>query len=169
MKLHWDAKVHIHVKPDQKTTWMNTVPALLIVQFTAKQMNSTAQPGKMKMDVNFPMNVLKRNEDSMENCAHSIAQKNVTKVNYSVLEVLMKLVAKLQVNVETKKSTNGDQEQKPNQKLNALDTVHPNVLLMKSFAHHSSILVTVAQQKKYAERLSRIRMVSSAQERKLKD
>ena len=137
MKLHWDAKVHIHVKPDQKTTWMNTVPALLIVQFTAKQMNSTAQPGKMKMDVNFPMNVLKRNEDSMENCAHSIAQKNVTKVNYSVLEVLMKLDAKLPANVETKKNTNGDQEQKPNQRPNAPDIVQLSVLPMKFCAHHN--------------------------------
>ena len=137
MILHWDAKVHTHVKPDQRTTWMNTVPALLIAQFTAKQMNSTAQPEKMKMDANYPINVLKRNEDSMENCAHSIAQKNVTKVNYSVLEVLMKLDAKLPANVETKKNTNGDQELQLNPKLNALDTAHPNVLLMKSFAHHS--------------------------------
>ena len=91
----------------------------------------------MKMAASCPIYVLKRNEALMENCAHSIAQKNVMKANFSVLEVLMKPVAKLQVNVETKKNTNGDQELKPNQKLNALDIVHPNVLLMKSFAHHS--------------------------------
>ena len=73
----------------------------------------------------------------MVSSVRSIAQKNVMKDNSSVLEVLMKPVAKLQVNVETKKNTNGDQELKPNQKLNALDTAHPNVLLMKSFVHHS--------------------------------
>jgi len=137
MKHLLDAKAHTHAKPDPRMTWMNTAQAPLIAQFTVKPTNSIAHQEKMKMDVNYLINVSKKNEDLMVNFVHSIAQKNVVKANFSVLEVLMKPVAKLQVNVETKKNTNGDQELKPNQKLNALDTVHPNVLLMKSFAHHS--------------------------------
>jgi len=116
---------------------MNTAQAPLIAQFTVKPTNTTAQQEKMKMDVNYLTNASKKNEDLMVSSAHSIAQKNVMKANFSVPEVLMRLVAKLLANVETKKNTNGDQELKPNQKLNALDIVHPNVLLMKSFAHHS--------------------------------
>jgi len=137
MKHLLDAKAHTHAKPDPRMTWMNTAQAPLIAQFTVKPTNSTAHQEKMKMDVNYLINASKKNEDLMVSFVHSIAQKNVVKANFSVLEVLMKPVAKLQVNVETKKNTNGDQELKPNQKLNALDTVHPNVLLMKSFAHHS--------------------------------
>ena len=137
MKHLLDAKAHTHVKPDPRMIWMNTVQAPLIAQFTVKPTNTTVQQEKMKMAVNYLMNVSKKKEDLMVSSVHSIAQKNVMKANFSVLEVLMKPVAKLQVNVETKKNTNGDQELKPNQKLNALDTVHPNVLLMKSFAHHS--------------------------------
>ena len=91
------------------------------------------------------------------------------KANFSVLEVLMKLVAKPLANVGTKKSTNGDQELRPNQNPNAPDIVHPNVLLMKYFAHLSSILVTVAQLKKYVEKPSKTRTVFSAREKKSKD
>merc|ERR1712212_350313 len=67
----------------------------------------------------------------------SIAQKNVMKANFSAPEALTKLDAKLQVNVEIRKNTNGDPVLKLSQKLNALDTVHPNVLPMKSYVHHS--------------------------------
>merc|ERR1719351_174286 len=135
MILHWDAKVHTRVKPDQRTTWMNIAQALLIAQYIAKPMNSTVHQEKMKMAANYPINVSKRNEDSMENCAHSTAQKNVTKVSYSVPEESTRLDVKQLANAETKRNTNGDQELKPNPNLNALDTAQPNVLLMKFFAH----------------------------------
>jgi len=89
------------------------------------------------MDASYLMNVSKKNEDLTESSAHSTAQKNVMKANFSAPEALMKLDAKLQVNVEIRKNTNGDPVLKLSQKLNALDTVHPNVLPMKSYAHHS--------------------------------
>ena len=116
---------------------MNIAQALLIAQYIAKLTNSTVHQEKMKMAANCPINVSKRNEDSMENCAHSTAQKNVTKVSYFVPEESTKLDVKQQANVETKRNTNGDQELKPNPKLNALDTAQPNVLPMKFFAHHN--------------------------------
>ena len=75
--------------------------------------------------------------DLMVSSAHSTAQKNVMKANFSVPGVLMKQDAKLQVNVEIRKNTNGDPELKLSPKLNALDTVQPNVLSMKSYVHHS--------------------------------
>jgi len=131
------AKAHTHVKPDPQMTWMNIALALLIVQSIAKPTNTTVQQEKMKMDASYLMNVSKKNEDLTESSAHSTAQKNVMKANFSAPEALMKLDAKLQVNVEIRKNTNGDPVLKLSQKLNALDTVHPNVLPMKSYAHHS--------------------------------
>ena len=164
-----DAKDHTHAKPDPRMIWMNSAQAPLTAQFTAKPTSSTVQQEKMKMDVDYPTNVSRKKEDSMVSFAHSTAQKNVTKDNFSVLEVLMKLDAKPLANVETKKNTNGDQELRPNQNPNAPDIVHPNVLLMKYFAHLSSILVTVAQPKKCVEKPSKTKTVFSAQERKSKD
>ena len=148
---------------------MNSAQVLPTAQFIVKPTNSTVQLEKMKMDADYPTNVLRKKEDLMASFAHSTAQKNVTKDNFSVLEVLMKLDAKPLANVETKKSTNGDQELRPNQNPNALDIVHPNVLLTKFFAHLSLILVTVVQLKKYVEKPSKTRTVFSAQEKKSKD
>jgi len=132
-----DVKAHTHAKPDPQMTWMNTAQALLIAQFIAKPTSTIVQLEKMKTDANYLMNVSKKNEDSMVSCAHSTALKNVMKANFSVPGVLMKQDAKLQVNVEIRKNTNGDPELKLSPKLNALDTVQPNVLSMKSYVHHS--------------------------------
>ena len=137
MKHLLDAKAHTHAKPDPQMTWMNTAQALLIAQFIAKPTSTIVQLEKMKTDANYPMNVSKKNEDSMVSSAHSTAQKNVMKANFSVPGVLMKQDAKLQVNVEIRKNTNGDPELKLSPKLNALVTVQPNVLSMKSYVHHS--------------------------------
>jgi len=164
-----DVKDHTHAKPDPRMIWMNSAQALLTAQFIAKPTSSTVQQEKMKMDADYPTNVLRKKEDLMASFARSTAQKNVTKDNFSVLEVLTKLDAKPLANVETKKSTNGDQELGPNQNLNALDIVHRNVLLTKFFAHLSLILVTVVQLKKYVEKLSKTRTVFFAQEKKSKD
>jgi len=91
----------------------------------------------MKMVVNYPTNVSRKNEDSMESFVHSIAQKNVPKDNCSVLEVLMRQDAKDLANAEIKKNTDGAQELKPNPNPNVLDIVQPSVLPMKYFALHS--------------------------------
>lgn len=169
MKDLLDAKDHTSVTPDPRTTWMNIAQVLLIAQFIVKPTSSTAQQEKMKMVANYPTNVSRRSEDLMENFVLSIAQKNVKKANCFVPEALMKPDAKDLANAEIKKSTDGDQELKPNPNPNALDTAHPNALHTKSFAHHSLILVTVAQQKRFVEKPSRTLTESSAQERKLKD
>jgi len=132
-----DARAHTSVKPDPRMTWINIAPAQLIALFTAKPTNTTAQPERMNMDANCPMNVLRRNEDLMESFVPSIAQKNVMKSSFSVPEALMKLGAKQLTNAEIKKSTNGDLVLKPSLNPNAPDTVRLNVLLMKSSVHHN--------------------------------
>ena len=81
----------------------------------------------MKMAANYPINVSRKNEDSMENFVHSIVQKNVPKPNCSVLEVLMKQDAWDLAVAEIKKNTDGDPELKPNLSLNAQDIVPLNV------------------------------------------
>ena len=132
-----DAKDHTPAKPDPRMIWMNSAQAPLTAQFTAKPTSSTAQQEKMKMDVDYPTNVSRKKEDSMVSFAHSTAQKNVTKVSYSVPEESTKLDVKQLASAETKRNTNGDQELKPNPNKNALDTAQPNVLPMKFFAHHN--------------------------------
>ena len=123
----------------------------------------------MRTAADNPMNVWKKKEDLTGNCAHSIVQNCVMKNKYFVSGGLMKLVVEDQAHVETKNSIDGDREPRPNLKLNAQDTVLLRVKHTKSCALHSETLVTAAQQNKYAERPSKMRMVFSALERKKKE
>ena len=166
MILHWDAKVHTRVKPDQRTTWMNIAQAQLIAQSTVNQMSSIAHKGTMKVVASYPMSALKRKEVLTENYAPSIVQRYVMMNNYSALEESTKVDVKDQVNAEIKNNTNGDRGLSPNQNKTVLDIAQPHVKHMKSYAHHSWTLVMAAQPKKYAEKPSKTKPVFSVQERK---
>jgi len=157
-----DVKKLLPVKIDQPTTKENTAQIPLTVPPFAHQTTSTAQAVLMKMDARNQIFVLKNTEISTETYAQYIVQKTVKMMKYSAQEhETPSTVATARTNASQRTLTNGEKLQD----LTVPDGAQLSALNTKFYAHLWSTLVTVAQQKKSAEKQSRISMVCSAQAR----
>jgi len=116
----------------------------------------------MKMVARTPTFVLKSTETSMVTYVQYIVQRTVKMTKFSALEQeTQSMVAIAKTNVNQRTLTNGEKLQD----LTVPDGAQLSALNTKFYAHPWSTLVTVAQQKKSAEKQSRISMVCSARAR----
>jgi len=118
----------------------------------------------MKMVARTPTFVLKSTETSMVTYVQYIVQRTVKMTKFSALEQeTQSMVAIAKTNVNQRTLTNGEKLQD----LTVPDGAQLSALNTKFYAHPWSTLVTVAQQKKSAEKQLRISMVCSVQEKNL--
>merc|ERR1712126_524487 len=105
-----------------------------------------------KMVARTPTFVLKSTETSMVTYVQYIVQRTVKMTKFSALEQeIQSMVATARISVSQKTLINGEKLQD----LTVLDGALLSALNMKSCAHPWSILVMVAQLKKYAEKPSK--------------
>jgi len=127
-------------------------------------MRLTAQVARVRMDAKTQIYALNNTEILMVIFAQFIAHKYARTTKYFVQEQGVQLMDVMdQINAKTKEPISGAKHQAFHAQVGAQEYA----LIMKSYVTARSTLVMVVLQKKFAERQSRIIMVSFAQERNL--